>query len=266
VPLYYQIEVALRRAIESGQFLDGRLPTEEELAQRYEVSRITIRSALRRLEEDGLIERHRGQGTFVCPDALAKIVRYPSHLLGFEEDLRRQGGTPETEVLSIEEGEGSAAIAEALGVPPSERVYCVRRLGRLNGAPLWLERRYYPHDIGAKMIERDLAWPSATHLVQDVLGVPIASARLRLEAIVANSQQARYLEVQKGYPLLVYQVTFHDVNGRALEVVRAAFRGDRYAVVLDVPSDPASDLNAVWGERDWRGAVLGPVRWEPIRV
>ena len=88
VPLYYQIEVALRRAIESGELPVGRLPTEQELVDRYRVSRMTVRSALRRLEEDGLIELHRGRGMFVRPDATGKIVRHPEHVLGFEDDLR----------------------------------------------------------------------------------------------------------------------------------------------------------------------------------
>ena len=67
-PLYYQLEMLLRRAIEMGEFPEGRLPTEEALAKHHGVSRLTVRGALRRLEEDGLILRQRARGTFVCQE------------------------------------------------------------------------------------------------------------------------------------------------------------------------------------------------------
>ena len=83
-PLYHQLEIALRRSIEAGDFPDGRLPTEAELGRQYHVSRLTVRSALRRLEEDGLIERRRARGTFVCREALDKVTGDRSILEGDE--------------------------------------------------------------------------------------------------------------------------------------------------------------------------------------
>ena len=268
VPLYYQVEVALRRAIESGEFRDGRLATQEELVERYGVSRITIRSALRRLEEDGLIERHRGRGTFVRQDAAAKIERHPDHLLGFEDELRRQGATPSVEVLAVEEIEPPADIGRALALLGNECAHRVRRLGRANGEPLWLESRYYPPAVAAKMVGRDLGGASLANLLEQVLGVRIAGARLRVESASANARQARHLGVRRGHPLLVNQFAFYAADGRVLEVLRAAFRGDRYAFTFDLSPPTRSQHKQPWPQRDesrippWP-MLIGHLRPEP---
>jgi GntR family transcriptional regulator len=244
-PLYYQLEMLLRRAIEVGEFPDGRLPTEEALAKQYGVSRLTVRGTLRRLEEDGLILRQRARGTFVCQEIPGKLARHPSHLLGFEDDLRRHGGTPDADVLSVEVVDSSPAVAAELVLPVGTPVHCVRRLGRVDGEPLWLERRYYPEEIGARVTEHDLSNPAATALLEAVLGLRILRARVRIDATVASREQARYLGVRSGHPLLVYQVTSYGMDGRPLQLMRAAYRGDRWAVTVDLPAQVPTDREAV---------------------
>ena len=258
VPLYHQIEVALRRAIDSGELPVGRLPTEQELVDRYRVSRMTVRSALRRLEEDGLIERHRGRGTFVRPDATGKIVRHPEHVLGFEDDLRRQGAEPEITVLALEMLEPPLGIARALGLPAGEAAHRVRRLGRVNGEPLWLESRYYPPAVGVRMAACDLSGASVTGLLERVLGVRVAGVELRVEAGSATARQARHLNVRTGHALLVNQFRFYDADGRALEVLRAAFRGDRYAFSFDLSPRPPFDGELPWGHANGNATLAWP--------
>jgi len=241
VPLYYQVDILLRRDIEAGHFSDGRLPTEGDLSKRFNVSRITVRSALRRLEEDGLIERHRARGTFVRRDASTKIERAPERLLGFEADLRRQGISPDIEVLAFELIEPPVAVARGLEVEPGTLVYRLRRLGRAAGQPLWLESRYFPRHVGQRMQSQELSAASITVVLQDVLNVQVAAAHLRLEANAADGLQARHLGIRRGQPLLVNQCTFFDSAGHPLELLRATFRGDRYALTFDLPTHPNVD-------------------------
>jgi GntR family transcriptional regulator len=264
-PLYYQLEIALRRAMEAGQFPDGRLPTEEDLAKQYQVSRLTVRSALRRLEEDGLIERRRARGTFVCREALAKLVREHGRF-GFEEDLRRHGGTLTTELLSIEEIESPSFVAASLGLPANESVYRVRRLGRVNGEPLFLVRHYYPLEIGAKLVEQDLTDGSSSQLLAKLLGVRITSARMRIDAAVANAREARHLQVRKGHPLLVTHVTSYDAAGRPLQLMRAAFRGDRYAIAMTLPARAAAGRDMWTGDGPEHELLDRLASWELIGV
>jgi GntR family transcriptional regulator len=247
VPLYYQVEVAIRRAIEHGEFPDGRLPPEGDLATRYQVSRMTLRAALGRLEEDGLIERHRARGTFVRQEAVRKIVRHPNRLLGFEEDLRRQGAAPRVELLAVEQLEPPEGIARVLELGEGEQTYRVRRRGIVNQQPLWIEARYYPPDVGARMVTQDLQRASITARLEEVLGTRVTSGRVHVEAAIANSRQAQQLEVRSGHPLLVNQFAFFDSSGRALEVLRAVFRGDRYAFSFELSSRPPSGVEWLEG-------------------
>src|SRR5262249_179270 len=155
----------VRHAIETGRFRDGRLPTERELVEQYQVSRLTVRTALRRLEDEGLIERHRALGTFVRPDVLAKLVRDPEQWT-FEEYIRRHTGLRTNTVLSIEQIESPIGVAARLGVAPHEQVWRILRLGTTDDEPLFLERRYYPPDIGAKLVDRELTERSVKEILE----------------------------------------------------------------------------------------------------
>jgi GntR family transcriptional regulator len=263
-PLYYQLEMALRHAIERGQFPDGRLPTERELGEQYEVSRLTVRSALRRLEDEGLIERHRARGTFVRPDALAKLVRDPVQWT-FEEYIRRHTGSRTNKILSIEQVESPTGVAGLLGLAHHERVWRILRLGLTDDEPLFLERRYYPLDIGAKLVGHELTERSVSEVLEEVLSVRIGSKRMRIDATVANSSEARHLNVRKGHPLLVCEFTSYDAGGRAIQLLQAAFRGDRYAIAMTLPELSSTKKADVLTSDDARDHLAaGLVNWELI--
>src|SRR5262249_40040387 len=171
-PLYYQLELALRHAIERGLYPDGRLPTERDLVEQYRVSRLTVRAALRRLEDEGLIERNRARGTFVRPDALAKLVRDPAQWT-LDEYIRRHTGSRTNTVLSIDQIESPAGVAATLGLAPHEPVWRILILGLTDDEPLFLERRYYPLEIGAKLVGQELTKRSVKEILEEVLGVRI---------------------------------------------------------------------------------------------
>src|SRR5680860_1746967 len=159
VPLYHQLELQLRAAIENAKYLPGdRLPTEGELQRSYKVSRVTVRTALKRLEEDGLITTIRGSGTFVTNQAQddGKIERHSSRLFGFEEDLVRQAGLPAIDVLSIEMYPAPVRIATLLEIAAGTEVTRIRRAGSVAGEPLWLESRWLHPEFSQALAVDDL--------------------------------------------------------------------------------------------------------------
>ncbi len=249
VPLYHQLELRLRRAIETGQFRPGeRLPTEAELQRLYGVSRATVRAALRRLEEDGLIYSHRGRGTFVHPQAeTTRIERNPARLLEFEQDILRSGLKPRVEVLAVEQVPAPERVAEMLGIGPGREVLRVRRLGWADGEPLWLESRYLHPEISRLVNPEDFNQASVTRWLQAVVGIPIAGTRLRVSAGAATPTQARHLKIKPGGPVLINEFVFYDAAGRAVEAARAIFRADRYAFVFEVL--PATGTASLVAER-----------------
>ena len=236
VPLYHQLELQLRDAIEAGRYRPGeRLPTEGELQRAYNVSRVTVRTALRRLEEDGLISTQRGRGTFVTSqaDERHKIERNPARLLAFEEDVLRQAGPLRVEVLAIEQYPAPQRVAALLAVAEGTEITRVRRLGSVGEMPLWVESRYFQPAIATMLTEADLTSASVTALLETMTGRHVASSRLRITAGAATGEQARHLDVQPGAPVLINEFAVY-ADERPIEAARAVFRADRYAFTVEV--------------------------------
>lgn len=250
IPLYYQLELQLREKIESGHWKPGdRLPPEIELARSYGVSRITVQQALERLGDEGLIERHRGRGTFVLAGAssLAKIERDPGRLFAFEEDILRQGFEPTVRILAIEEGPAESHIARLLRLPPGASIMRVRRIGNAAGEPLWIESRYFPVSIGHAIQDCDLTTPAISRLIEEHCKQHIASAHVRIEATAATANQAHHLEIVPRAPVLLNEFVFSDQEHHPVQAVRAFFRADRYAFSFTVGPNPADPVVADHG-------------------
>lgn len=236
VPLYHQLELQLRAAIEEGRFRSGdQLPTEAALQQEYGVSRVTVRTALKRLEEDGLISTHQGRGAFVTSQAAsgAAIVRNPANLLAFEDDLLRQAGPPSIELLSVEPYPATAVLAAMLEVPEGTELLRIRRLGAAGGVPLWLDIRNLHPDFGAFAEDEYLRSASVITHLSTLTGRHVESSRLRISAGAATSEQARLLGIQPSDPVLINEFTTW-ADSRPVEAARAIYRSDRYAFAIEV--------------------------------
>lgn len=245
VPLYHQIELRLREDIESGKYHPGeRLPTEKTLQETYRVSRVTIRTALRRLEEEGLISTERGRGTFVTIQGGdgKRIERDTTRLRSFEEDIARQGGEPRIEVLSLERAPVSQRIAALLEVPNDIEVTRVRRLGWVGEAPLWLESRYIHPDVGDELMIADAQNVSITVSLESQTGRRVDRSHLRITAASATKDQARSLNIEKGDPVLINEFVVY-AGDKPIEVARAVFRADRYAFSVEVLAPKAEGIS-----------------------
>jgi GntR family transcriptional regulator len=235
VPLYYQLELALRRRIESGELAPGSvLPGEHLLAERFGVSRITVRHALDRLEEDGLIVRRRGARTVIAPNPLLqpKVERNPTKLFGFEDDMLRLGLRPRARLLEATTGAPPGWAASLLGLPPGADIVRIRRLGTSDGVPLWVESRFFPPDVGAAVLGTDLTAVSVRRVVERELGLRIERTEAELEAAVATRRQAELLGLAPGAPLLQNRSVAWAEGRGPVEVTLAHWRGDRYKLVL----------------------------------
>ncbi|MCL4544098.1 MAG: GntR family transcriptional regulator [Chloroflexi bacterium] len=251
LPLYYKIEQQLRRAIASGVFQPGsRLPNEEDLARSFGVSRATIRTALKRLEEDDLIVRRRAHGTMVRlrPLETHQVERHLGDLLSFEEDILRAGLVPQVEVLSSEQSLPAGWAREALTSPPGELLLHVRRIGRVEGEPLWVESRYFAPHVGRQLEGVPLDSASLTRVVQRVCGVRVTSSRVAVHAETASEYLARLLRRPTGSAVLVCQFTFIDHEQVPLEVARSIYPADRYFVSVQLTS-PATTAWPVLSDR-----------------
>src|SRR5918998_3251968 len=140
-PLYFQLSQAFERAITDGSLPAGaKLENEILLAQRYGLSRPTVRRAVQELVDKGLLVRKRGVGTQV----IQPHVRRSVELTSLYEDLARSGSSPTTAVLSLERVPAPADVAGELDLPEGEEVVVIRRLRSSGGEPLALMTNYLP--------------------------------------------------------------------------------------------------------------------------
>src|SRR4051812_22858502 len=144
VPLYFQVSRQIEAAIDAGQLAPGdRLENEISLADRWGLSRPTMRRAIQELVDKGLLVRRRGIGTQVVHGR----VKRPMDLTSLFDDLTRSGQKPSTQILDRELVPAPAAVAERLGVPVGAQVLHLERLRSAGEDPLAVMRNWLPADL-----------------------------------------------------------------------------------------------------------------------
>ncbi|MGW5120502.1 GntR family transcriptional regulator [Streptomyces noursei] len=233
LPLWYQVSQSLRASI-LGRSPEAplRLPTEDALAAHYGVSVLTMRQALKELEEEGLISRHRRRGTFIEPHARRTA---PVRLLGSVDAIVAQQSGMSTIVL----GHGPVPVPTELAeyFPDMTEVAGFRRLrsDEATGEPTNHARNFVRPDIAARIDLADLErWPM-TKVLRDAVGIRIGRITDTVEARLADPETARLLNVPLLSPILHYTGITHDESGQVLDIAQIHYRGDRFSftVTLD---------------------------------
>ncbi|HWP62481.1 MAG TPA: GntR family transcriptional regulator [Candidatus Binatia bacterium] len=225
LPVYLQIEEELAERIEAGELAPGsRLPTERELSESLGVSRMTVRAALARLVQRGLITRHQGSGTFV---AQPKLRQDTSHLRSFFEASLGQGLVPASRLIERAEILATRHLAQELDLRVGEPVYKVVRVRSVAGVPVVLETSFFPARLVPGLLDLDLEGSSIYRLMEQHYAARPVRARQALEPIVAGALEADLLGVALGSPLMLVERTAWDARGRAVEHARDLYRGDR---------------------------------------
>ncbi|ANZ19593.1 GntR family transcriptional regulator [Streptomyces noursei] len=233
LPLWYQVSQSLRASI-LGRSPEAplRLPTEDALAAHYGVSVLTMRQALKELEEEGLISRHRRRGTFIEPHARRGA---PVRLLGSVDAIVAQQSGMRTVLLEHGPVAVPAELAEYF--PDLAEVAGFRRLrsDEATDEPTNHARNYVRPDVAARIDLADLErWPM-TKVLRDAVGIRIGRITDTVEARLADPETARLLHVPLLSPILHYTGITYDESGRVLDIALIHYRGDRFSftVTLD---------------------------------
>ncbi len=232
LPAYLQIEEELAERIDAGELTPGaRLPTERELSEQMAVSRMTVRQALARLEQRGLIIRRQGSGTFV---AEPKLLQDASHLRGFFEASVGQGIFPVSTLIERAEIQATRHLASVLDLRPGDPVYKVVRLRSAHHAPVVLETSFFPAHRVPGLLTLDLERSSIYRLMERHYRARPVRALQSLEPIIAGPAEAAVLDVAPGSALMLVERTAWDSEGRPVEHARDLYRGDRSRFVTEL--------------------------------
>jgi GntR family transcriptional regulator len=232
IPLYYQLETILRKRILSGEFApDVPLPSEESLGKEYEVSRITVRRALSALEQERLISRKRGKGTFVSEKF--RSLDSP-RLSGFIEDIISMGIKTRTKVIDISWVEAPENVKERLNLQQQDQTLRIEKVRLIKGSSFSHVFNYLPPDIGQNIPSDKLTEKPLLMILEDDLDIRADTAIQTVEATIADAQVATLLGIRVGEPLLKVERTVFDVKQKPVEYVSALYRADKYFYTVNL--------------------------------
>lgn len=226
VPIHSQIHSILRQQIVSNKLKsDASVPSERELAERLNVSRMTVRQAMNALRKEGLIYKKRGTGTFVSPH---KLDIHTRNLNGFSDEMIRRGMTPTSEVLQLEEIAADDETAKQLDLEPNAKVFSLQRLRLVDGSPMALETVCLPADQFPGLKKFDFAKQSLYRVLRDKFRVNSFSASEDIEAAISDETTSELLQVSRRSPLLIVYRTVFSEDSRPIEYTKSIYRADRY--------------------------------------
>ena len=225
VPLYFQIAESLKGAISDGTLKPGdRLDNELDLAGQLGVSRPTVRQAVQRLVDEGLLIRRRGLGTVVVTPRILRSVA----LTSLFDDLSVSGRSPKTSVLSITPVEADDNLATILSMPAGTPVMSIKRLRQADGSPLALMHNYIP----AALLPADAADRLAATGLYELLrgqGIQLQTGEQTIGARRATPHEAELLLAPRGATVLTMSRTTYTPDGGPVEHGSHAYLADRYS-------------------------------------
>lgn len=228
-PLYKQLEGLLREEIDSGKQPQGsRFPTENELSEKYQVSRVTVRKALEELSKQGYLTRKPGKGTFVTEK---KIQRELSGVLCYSDMCRVMGYTPGAKTIKVALEDPSEEEAALLGLEKDEPVLVVERLRLADDKPVLLESNHFSEEFFF-LFDKNLNDTSLYKVIKEETGLVFTQSAKTVEIVFANYQQAKYLGVTKGYPLLSIKSIVQGANGEGKHLCQQFCIADKFKLMV----------------------------------
>jgi GntR family transcriptional regulator len=226
VPLWRQLHDELLRRLGAGEF-DAGFPGEVELQRDYAVSRHTVREALRRLREAGLLDSGRGRSTRVRATAIEQPL---GGLYSLFRQVEALGLEQRSDVLALERTRDAAA-AEQLGRGADEELVHLERVRLAGDEPLAHDRVWLPAALAARLLDVDFTHAALYDELARVAGTTPTGGWERITAVVADEAEARLLGVVPGAACLAIDRVGQVEDGTPVEYRRSLVRGDRYALL-----------------------------------
>lgn len=228
-PLYVRTADDLARQLDADLVEHGdRLPSERTLAQRYGVSRVTMRAALGELARRGVLNSSPARGWFVA--SASRTAAPPRHsVLGFADYAREHGLTTATTVIERRVRPATIAEAETFRVAPGSELFDLHRLRYLNKLVVLVEHNRIPLSMCPALATTDFDHASLYAVLRaaDPPQYPRV-ARYFVEARPPSGEEQKLLDVSENVPMLVATQISYNQAGRPLEHTIQTYRSDRY--------------------------------------
>jgi GntR family transcriptional regulator, histidine utilization repressor len=223
---YVAVKASLRRRIAEGGWQPGaRLPSERELVQQFGCARMTVHRALRELEDEGLIERRQGSGSYVAElHPISNLLQ----VRDIHDEIAERGHRHSTRVCGVTRERASETTAQAMRLRKGAAVVRVQLVHLENGVPIQFEDRHINPALAPDLMAQDFSRVTPSHVLFE--HAPLTEAEQVVEAALATPEQAQLLDVVVGSALLV--VSRRTVSqGAVASVARLYHPGARYRLI-----------------------------------
>lgn len=228
VPLYIQFKEWLLNQIETGQWQDGQqIPSERQLGEAFDISRITVRQALKELMRDGLLESVPGKGNFVR----RKPVAIFKPQVSFTVATQMQNQTPSSQLLAQQTVYAAHGLVRELEIPLNAPLLMIHRLRLVDGQPRVLQKAYVPLKVCPALSDYDFSKESLYQVLEETCELVPVRAKSSFEARLADKTEAEFLGLPRPAAVLVMRQTSYLANGRPIEFCRSIYRAnERFTV------------------------------------
>ena len=226
-PLWHQAEMTLRGLIEGGEWSAGsQLPNEDRLGEMLGISRITLRHALRNLEEAGLLRREHGRGTFVRS---ATVIAGVHGLTSFTEEMRTLALAATSRLIGADRVEATLEMADALEIALGDPVVQLKRLRLGNGLPIGIQTSHLPEQrvpgllADASNVQSLYSWLDEHCSIK-----PVKAKEVYRVGRVAEID-SELIQLPAGTPAFEVERIAYDSKG-PFEYAVSTMRADRYEI------------------------------------
>jgi GntR family transcriptional regulator len=240
LPLWAQVLGDLTRRLDAREF-DDHFPTDQELVEAYDVSRQTVREAVRRLSDEGLLERERGRGTHVRK---LEFEHTPGTLEGLFHQVEAHGGV-QTSLVRERGVLKDPQIAERLKLPARTELIHIERLRLADGEPLALDRSWLPARVARPLLDASLTHAGLYDELARACGVRVTGGSERVRPVVPVTADQRALGIASGIAAFEIERLVHS-DDVPVEWRQSLVRGDRYSLTVELSARPGGQRPVPW--------------------
>ncbi len=225
-PLYFKIEMDLRKKIMAKEYVPGQLlPSERDLMQIYNVSRLTVREAINRLVAQGMVKKKQGKGTFVNEPTTEHMV---GSLNSSSEVFLLKNYVVKTKVIASKVTDPTPEIRRKLqmSTDESEKIFFLERVRYANHKPVAHIKCYLPYGPIENIENIDFSVAALYRTLEDYYRLELYEAYEVIEAASVGKQSAALLEIEPGAPVLLNERTAYLKDGRVIEYEKVFYRSD----------------------------------------
>ncbi len=230
LPLHQQVEKIIRTLVEKPEYQSGLMfPKEVDIANELGIARNTVRTAIAKLVQEGILVRKKGVGTMVVRK---KLLTRLDHWFSFTKEMEEKGRKIINYRLEVKLVKAPPELAEIFNIKPDTRVVEITRLRGDEEKPLLLSISWF-HPRTKVQIEQDFTRP-LYKVLEEENNVYVTLSREDISAIAATNDLAENLQIKPGDPILTRNRTVYSSDGQIVEYNQVFYRGDGISYSVEI--------------------------------